>query len=83
MSSVAIVPAVVVIVIMLVIVVAVDVVTGSPGPAEVVLVHVSPDVASQIGAGLLIEAIMNPPVDARVADVVRDLAAKGRFAYLT
>src|SRR5216117_3827040 len=45
--------------------------------AEVVFVNIRPDVASQVGAGLLIEAKMDASVDARVADIVRDLVEAG------
>ena len=41
--------------------------------AEVVLVNILRDVASQIGAGILIEAKVDAAVDARVADIVGDL----------
>src|SRR6478672_13710297 len=61
----------------LVFVVAFVVVVGMLRAAEVVLVNISRDVASQIGAGILIEAKMDASVDARVADVVRDLAEPG------
>src|SRR5476651_958450 len=54
-------------------VIVVVVVVGMLHAAEVVLVLISPDVASQVGAGLLIEPKMDASVDARVADVVSDL----------
>ena len=63
--------------VVLVVVVAFLVVVGMLRAAEVVLVDIRPDVASQIGAGLLIEAKMDASVDARVADIVRDLVEPG------
>ena len=63
--------------VVLVIVVAFVVVVGMLRAAEVVLVHIRRDVASQIGAGILIEAKMDAAEDARVADVVRDLVESG------
>src|SRR3954454_20178846 len=47
------------------------------GAAQVVSVDVPGDVASQIGARFLIEAKMNAAIDARVGDVVGDLAEAG------
>jgi len=40
---------------------------------KIVLVHVRRDVASEGGAGVLVESKMDAAVDTRVADVVRDL----------
>src|SRR5438094_5569577 len=53
------------------------VVVGMFRGAEVVLVNIRRDVTSQIGAGILIEAKMDASVDARVADIVRDLVEAG------
>ena len=61
----------------LVVVVAFVVVVAMLRAAEVVLVNIRPDVASQIAAGLLIEAKMNAAVDARITDIVRDLVEPG------
>jgi hypothetical protein len=62
--------------VVLVIVVAFVVVVGMLR-AEVVLVNIRRDVASQIGAGILIEAKMDASPDAGVADIVRDLLEAG------
>jgi hypothetical protein len=55
------------------VIVAFFVVVGMLGAAEVVLIDIRRDAASQIGAGVLIEAKMDAAEDARIADVVRDL----------
>src|SRR6266496_2677637 len=60
-----------------VVVLAFTVVVGMLRAAEVVLVNKTRDVPTQIGAGILIEAEMDASVDARVADIVRDLVEPG------
>src|SRR5450759_5412786 len=59
------------------VVIAIVVVGGMLRAAEVVLINISRDVTPQIGAGNLFEAKMESSVDARVADIVRDLAEPG------
>ncbi len=64
-------------VVVVVVVVTIVVVIAMFRAAEVVLVLVLRDRASQIGAGFLIETEVDASVDPRVADIVSDLAEPG------